>query len=440
LGRISIQGVVKVRLVQAKSLNQRKNSFQENPLENLIIDGRGVPLAHNRRRVVRVLAGDAAATLADQVLMFVLLQTLVLARDGAAFILAALMAADYLPGLALGPLCGAVLDRFGGRTWPLALNLTKALMALALALMIGLEAKPAALLVVYFLERSAGQAYLVSRLTLFPALVKESELLRLNALAARVSLIMRAIGPPLAGAVAGVWGPRPSLVLSAALLALAGLVLGPGPESPRAAITPAKTMALSGALKKGLAVLSRRTGLRRVFGLLTLIILGGGLVNFCAPLLAAERLAEAGPGIFWLGLMTGAFNLGSIAATFGVDRFKGVRSQGLIFRLSAGLCGPACLALIPAQGGPALAIGFLVFGLVSQPGLVILSTWVQGQAPVEARGRVLALASSLQAGGYLAASFIGAGLQSLSGLGLLLVLAGILMACAALPSPPALDK
>lgn len=408
-------------------------------MENLIAGRLGFASAHNRRRVVRVLAGDAAATLADQVLVFVLLQTLVLARDKAAFILAALMAADYLPGLALGPVCGAVLDRFGGRIWPLALNLVKALMALALALMIGFEAKPAALLFVYFLGRSAGQAYLVSRLTLFPALVKESDLLRLNALAARVSLIMRAIGPPLAGAAAGVWGPRPSLILSAGLLTLAGLILGPGPESPRKAITPAKSMALSGALKKGLAVLSRRPGLRRVFGLLTLIILGGGLVNFCAPLLAAERPAEAGPGIFWLGLMTGAFNLGSIAATFGLDRFKG-KGEGLIFRLSAGLCGPACLALIQAQGGPALAIGFLVFGLVSQPGLVILSAWVQGQAPTEARGRVLALASSLQAGGYLAASFIGAGLQDFGGLGLLLVLAGILMACAALPSPPALDK
>lgn len=408
-------------------------------MENLIAGRSGTASAHNRRRVVRVLAGDAAVTLADQVLLFVLLQTLVLARDKAAFILAALMAADYLPGLALGPVCGVVLDRFGGRTWPLALNLAKALMALALALMIGLEAKPAALLVVYFLGRSAGQAYLVSRLTLFPALVKESELLCLNALAARVSLIMRAIGPPLAGAAAGVWGPRPSLVLSAALLTLAGLILGPGPESPRNAITPAKTVDISGALKEGLAVLSRRPGLRRVFGLLTLIILGGGLVNFCAPLLAAERLAEAGPGIFWLGLMTGAFNLGSIAATFGLDRFKG-KGEGLIFRLSAGMCGLACLALIPAQGGPALAIGFLIFGLVSQPGLVILSAWVQGQAPAEARGRVLALASSLQAGGYLAASFIGAGLQSFGGLGLLLVLAGILMACAALPSPPALSK
>lgn len=386
-----------------------------------------------RSRIVRVLAGDAAASLAEQIVLLVLMQRLVLTGDRAALFLALLALADHLPGLLLGPLCGVLLDRYGGRPWPLLLNGLRGLLALVLAALVWIDAGALALFAAFILERMAGDAYRVARLTLIPSLAPPSGLLRLNALAERAALVLRTVGPAAAGALSLVWGGGPSLIAAGVLSGAAGLVIGPGPDPGPPATTPG---GWSGALGRGARQALRRCDLSRTAVLWTLLILGGGLVSFGGPLLVADRLAASGRGVFYLGLMTGAFNLGSILGTVGVDRLVGIFRGGRVFRVSTALSGGACLALLWPDAGPALVLLWLLFGLVAQPSGLILTTWTQQSAPPESRGRVLSLTAALQAGTFLAASGVGAGLHTLGGCPAVFAAAAILLAACAVAAPP----
>ncbi len=371
-----------------------------------------------RGRVARLLAGDAAAALGDQLLLLVLIQSMVFQTGGDGWRLAALMAAGYVPSLLVAPLCGPLLDRYGGRSWPLCLNFLKAALVIIMVFLIGKPSGNGLILTFFLLERAAGQAYLVAKMVLLPSLTPASGLLSLNALNERVSLAVRIIGPPAAGALAGWSGPQAGLAAAAVLAVAAGTLFGSGPSrhSPTAADSLPQSIK-----QESLLPFLRTPETVRLCLHWTMVVSGGGLIAYAAPLLVADATQTGGQSVFWLGLLTGAFNSGSLAATWAVSRLTGRLTLERLYRLALTLSALICLALTALDSPPAITAAFLLFGLASQPTGLILITWTQTMAPLHLRGRILALTSGWQASVYLVSALAGAALVKSGGTSLLIL-------------------
>lgn len=360
--------------------------------------------------------------LADLFLTFSLMQELVFSKGDQVLRLLALTLAGYMPALVAGPVFGAFLDRRGGRRLPLFINLFRAFIVLILAYAIHTGAGPLLILSFYIMDRFAGQAHIVIRLTLFSLLSPASSLVKLNAIRERIFFVICIAGPPLAGIMVVSAGRTATLTVAAIAFFLAALVLGRGPD----AVLANDGTGYWKSIGQGVRAVNVVKGMPRIFILNFMIVIGAGLVSFGTPLLIARALPAA-QGAKELGFLNGGFNLGSVGATFLLTIFCGRFGEIGFFRASICLCALSCFALLLPMNKAGFALAFIILGLVSQPGFILLSSWTQALAPDGCRGRLLALNSGLQAGGFLAASMIGSLAHYAGGINLLLSLAALFM-------------
>jgi MFS family permease len=190
------------------------------------------------RRLVRTnrafgaLAGARTVSLTGDALSLVALMLLVADRTGDALAVALLLlVGDFAPSL-LGPLTGAVSDRFDLRRVMVVAELVQGGLVLAIALT--LPPLPV-LLVLVALRAVAGQVFLPASRAAMPALVADRDLPAANALLGFGANGGEVLGPLLAAALVGVIGVPGVLLVDAATFLLSASLLLAVPALPPAA-------------------------------------------------------------------------------------------------------------------------------------------------------------------------------------------------------------
>jgi MFS family permease len=173
-------------------------------------------------RAFGALATARIVSLTGDSLSLVALMLLVADRAGDALAVALLLlVGDFAPSL-LGPLTGAISDRFDLRRVMIVAELAQG----ALVLVIALTLPPLPLLLVLVALRAiAGQVFLPASRTAMPALVADKDLPAANALLGFGANSGEVLGPLLAAALVGVIGVQGVLLVDAASFGLAALLL-----------------------------------------------------------------------------------------------------------------------------------------------------------------------------------------------------------------------
>lgn len=177
------------------------------------------------------LAAARIVSLTGDALSLVALMLLVADRAGDAVAVALLLlVGDFAPSL-LGPVTGAVSDRFDLRRVMIVAELAQGALVLVIALT--LPALPV-LLVLVALRSVAGQVFLPASRAAMPELVADEDLPPANALLGFGANAGEVLGPLLAAALVGVIGVPGVLLVDAASFAVSALLVSLVPSLPAA--------------------------------------------------------------------------------------------------------------------------------------------------------------------------------------------------------------
>ena len=348
--------------------------------------------------------------------------------------------ASILPGIAMSPLAGALLDRVG--RIPL-ITLDFSIAAGANALVVALAyigvLNPGLLIVIAALSSLTYPLSGAGIRTLFPVLVPRHLWDRANAVDSVTFVVAAVIGAPLAGTIAGLIG-RPqaliatAVVFTAAALSLLGTVL-PTPTS-----VPAGS-ALRDAWQ-GLAYLLRNQTLRGLAASISILNVASGVLIVALPILVLDRLHAnaAFVGLLWaLGALSGG--LGAVVAG---HRGTQDRERGLIVTgMAATAAALAVLTVAPNMLVAALAM--LVYGGAGGPIDIAMFSMRQRNTDPAWYGRAFAVSMSLNysgspLGSAAAGPLIGAGLGITFAVASGFSLGAALLARVLLPGPQRRDS
>jgi MFS family permease len=258
--------------------------------------------------------------------------------------------ADLLPAMLLGPLFGAVADRWSRRWCCVAADLVRAVAFLGIAFVDGFVPTIALAAIA-----GAGTAlFTPASLAGLPSLVAEERRPAAMSLYGAIADVGFTAGPGLAAVILAFAGAEDILILNgfsfaicAAILAMVPFGAIP-PDERRAEGIPAPTLFQDA--REGLAVVARMSGVRVVIAGSAAALFFGGVFNVGELLFAREELdtTEAGYSI-----LVALFGLGFVGGSLAGS---GGGSQALLRRRFL-------------QGGALMGLGFLLSGLA--PTLVV---------------------------------------------------------------------
>jgi MFS family permease len=235
-----------------------------------------------------------------------------------------LLVGDFAPAL-LGPLTGAIGDRFDLRREMIVCDLVQA----AMLLLIALSLPPLPLLLLLVAARAtAGQVFLPASRAAVPALVGERELEPANALVGFGANGAEALGPLLAAALFPVLGIRGLLLGAAAgylLSALTLLMLRPLPPAGE----DARAGSLFADAGAGLGYLWSVRPVRLITLGFCLIVACNGIDDVALVVLAKDTLDADDSAV---GLLLGAIGIGLVLGYAALARF-GSRSSMTVLLL-----------------------------------------------------------------------------------------------------------
>jgi len=371
--------------------------------------------------------GQIISNLGDT-LNYVALVVLVFRLSQSGLAVSALVLAEIVPTLLLGPIAGVVIDRFDRRRVLIAVDSLRAVLVLVLALthvLWAVYALAALLAVGSTLFNPALQAVI-------PALLTDEERLAANSVAWSSGRLVQIVGASIAGGLIAWAGTTPAFLANAASFAFSAAMLARLSLPMRQG--PSRGGGLAGWLRDagdGLAYARRDPFVARLIPVQALTSLATGATSALLVVLASTHLHLAAQGFGWL---LAAIGVGALLGPFLSNRLTGGRylDMRLLF-VPYIIRGIGDIALGLVVGLPwALAILF-VYGLNTSTGVVAFHSILQTVIPNRVRGRVFTLLDvtwaamqllSLGLGGLLA-DRLGITAVYLIG-GALLILAGAL--------------
>lgn len=308
--------------------------------------------------------------------------------------LAGVTAFMALPGVAVAPLAGALLDRYGrGRL----VVLDYLVAAMSLALIASLSAAhvlgPPLLLLIVGISSLTGPLSWAGARSLFPILAPRHLWERANGLDSSGHVIATLLAAPLAGTLVAVLGGEWALVVAGAVFVLAAAVMLRLPE-PRTSARQIGSVLHNAWL--GLLYTVRNPTLRGLALTLSIYNLGNGILIIAVPVLVLGRFhsTPATVGLLW-GIMGGAGLTSALIA----GRFKtdGKERQMII---GAILTGAVAIALLPLAGSLVIVlIAVLLMGFATGPFDIGLFTLRQRRTDPAWFGRAFAVSMSLNSAG-----------------------------------------
>jgi MFS family permease len=325
---------------------------------------------------------------------YVALLLLAYEQLGSAWGATAVLIADLVPAMLLGPLLGGLIDRTGRLRCAIAAELIGALAFAGLVLVHG-----AVPLIALALAAGLGSALLrPATCALLPAVVSPASLGAANGLFGAVREIGQLIGPAVAAGVLVFAEPELVLALNAVTFAASALLM----SRLRGHVADIADEAESDAPKNLLGVLDDRfvRSLIRTSGAVMLV---AGATNVAELVLANDQL---GGGRSGFALLVAAFGCGMLTGSLlGADDDDTLRSRYL---LAIALLGTGLLATAASPVLPLAMIAFSVAGVGNGLFLVTVRVLMQKLIPEAAHGRAFGLLDAIDSWGF-GAAIVGGG-------------------------------
>jgi len=381
-----------------------------------------------RPRYFPLWLGQIISNLGDT-LNYVALVVLVFRLSQSGVAVSALVLAEIVPTLALGPIAGVVIDRVDRQRLLIVVDSVRALLVLVLAVthILGLVYLLAALLAVgSTLFNPALQAVV-------PALLTEEERLAANSVAWSSGRLVQIVGASVAGGLIAWGGTTPAFLVNAASFAFSAIMLArlsipPRRDSPSQA---GGLGAWASDVREGLDYARRDPFVARLLPVQALTSLATGATSALLVVLASAHLHLTAGDFGWL--LT-AIGVGALLGPFLSNWLTGGRYLDVRLLFVPYLIrGTGDIALGLVVGLPWALVILFVYGLNTSTGMVASTTILQTVIPDRVRGRVFTLLDVTWAAMRLASLGLGGLLADRIGIsavyvvgGLLLVLAGVL--------------
>jgi len=294
-------------------------------------------------------------------------------------------AAGFLPGAVLGPVGGALADRFPRKALLLTTMAVQTVLATVLAFLAATgHPSPAVVTLIVFAEGCAQAIGFPTYQSVLPDLVPREDLVGAVALSSAQWNLGRVVGPALAGLVITVGGYAWAFGINAAsflcVIAAVMLLHLPPPQYDGSTIRRA--------IGQGVSYVRRDPGLRVVMGYMLVNTFLAAPFIALVPAMAQIVLDEGTAGTAGLvtaqgiGAVTMALTIGNLTTRFGSRRVL----LAVLWSLPPAL---VVYALMPTLALSAVALFFV--GLIYLGALSSFMSIAQLRAPAAIRGRVVSL-------------------------------------------------
>ena len=297
------------------------------------------------------------------------------------------------PGALLSPIAGVPIDRIGPRRVLILSDLVGVMASLSMA-----AAGRFSTLVALAFVSGAVQAFGQPAAMSLPArVVEDADLLAANALLGAAEQSAIVFGPLVAAVAIGAWGIRAPFLFDAATFVAGALAVAPVRLHP---VAPVVRRAARVELREGLGLARSIRDVRRTLALAGAVFFTWGAFFVLEPLYVRDVLHRSAA---LLGLFQTAFGIGLVGATLTLpalgDRVASLR----VLSLSVALSGLAAATYVGTPSVFVAFVGVFLWGVDVAFFLPPMQTVLQRATPVEAHGRVLGLASTLESWGSLLA-------------------------------------
>jgi MFS family permease len=349
-----------------------------------------------------------------------------------------------LPFVLLGPIGGAIADRYDRKRVMILADFARAATMVVLAVAAGAHAPAWVAIALASISVTFAVPYFPAVNAATPALVGEEDLTAANSITATIANLTLALGPAVGGVLLAIGSPAVAFAVNGAtFLGSAALTAPIRTRLSTAAqedATAEKSPSLGKRLTEGFRAISSSADvvLLVVVSIAFTIFYGQEIVLYALAAIERLGLGEAG-----IGYMFAATGVGGILAVGLTKRASNRSRQGAILVLSAVAAGIPMIALAFVRS-PAVAFALLlVEGVGFILGDVVATTMLQRILPGEVLGRVLGILDSLMVAGILAGSVIAPLVLRAGGLQVALIVGGAMLVGAGLvllPRARAIDR
>ena len=358
-----------------------------------------------RHSAFRKLLGGLAVSQTGDWLYNLALVTLVYSRTHSALWAGVTTAARVVPIVALGPVGGAIADRFDRRRLMVACDLIRLALMLLLAL-VALAQLPILLApAIAAAATVASSPYLACTSAVTPRLVPDADLPGANAARSAVGAIGIIAGPALGGVLLLLGSPALAFVVNAVTFGAAAVAVLAIPAGPAFAVdagAPERPRSLRRDVTDGAAALRAHPEALRLVGADIMCSLIYGLQTVLLLLVARH----AGLGLHGYGYLFAGIGVGALAGTSVAGRLMRLPHQRAVL-----------LAALAAVGLPMLVLPWaswavLAIALAATTGVgailveILTETALQRSLPAEVFGRAYGLALPASIAGIAVGSLI----------------------------------
>jgi MFS family permease len=375
-------------------------------------------LRHERR--ARVFFAAHAQSAVGTGAAYVALLLVALDRFHSPWAIGLVLLADVVPAMLLGPLFGALADRWSRRGCAVFADVLRAIAFLGLVLVDGFVGT-------FLLALLAGVGtglFTPAALASLPSLVEERRLPAATSLFGAIADFGFIAGPAIAAAVLLVGGPEVILAANAVTFALSALALASlrFGEAPAVGEREGPRPSLLRETRDGLVATAGMPGLRVILVASGAALLFGAIFNVGQPLLARDELGASDAGF---AVLVTAYGLGFIAGTL-----SGARGGQLRLLRRRYLTGAFLMAIGFAASGVAPSVAtavvtFLAAGYGNGMLLIYERLLIQALVPDALAGRIFGIRDAITAWAFALGFLAGPLLLDLVGTRAMVSVAGL---------------
>lgn len=345
-----------------------------------------------------IVVAQVFSLLGIEILQFVLpLHLLNLTGSGTLY--GGVVAAGFVPYIALSPVGGVIADRTRKRGVMAALDAVLALIMLGYLACSGSQHLVGITVFVLMVAFAAQAIYHPCVQSALPLVVPTERIPQATAVANQVSMITGIGGPVIGGMVFGFFGLAPIVVVAAVSFAVSSalvLALVHIPYEP-----PVRTEGVlrtaAGDIRDALHFLRMRPVLWQIIAAATLInLFGSSFINIGTPYIVTESLGLSNQlmGIAQGALAVGGL-LGGALVVFMPERFTVKATPRLVGLAAAGIGAVAAVLLVAGEPYVAFAgmlASYLWVMVCCMAASILMTSYLQMETPDELTGKVMGLA------------------------------------------------
>ncbi len=356
--------------------------------------------AWRHRRWRWLLASFAVSSLGDY-LYFIALAVFLIESTGSAAWIAAAAIARLIAYALLGPVGGAVADRFDRRTLMVALDFVRAGLMSVLAVVAWSDGSPSIAIGLTVLNAIASTPFRPAIVAATPVLVDEEDLASANAAESIVGQVAVFLGPALGAASVAIGGTGTAFLINGMTFAVSGVLLfrignvgGGRAPGTSAEDGGAEHSTIREQIVDGFRVVRTNPGLVALITFTSAVVFFLGFEQVVHVLVATDRLGMSASGVGILGAAIGVGGL--VIAPFSARIGSGPNAGWLL--VASGIMMGVPMALLSVISSPVVAVAvLLVEGMGMIAFEVLFITLLQRATPEAALARVYGLQDSVTA-------------------------------------------